>query len=965
MLDNTQKMYYFWRDRLNTCFLYYCSGFAAHHLFLLCSVRFNDYSFVANSIINLKQRIMKNFFSCISILLLIAGLNNSLNAQPAYYNYNTDGSANSFPLGIAGGKQVELLYLAGDFNQPSAAPAGAIVSVAFRINSGYPITNVTYNTMTISMGQANITTLPTGAYYAGTMTQVYNHASVTFTAAGGTWLTIPLDTPFPYDPTQALVVDFGQCSCNAGSIYPMCFTTLTNNRRSWSVGTCPYAYSSQGAVIYHFGINIQTSGPPIVVTTAAGAVTSTTATLNGTVNANGLSTTVSFDYGLTTTYGSTIAGAPSPLTGTVVTPVSANVTSLLPGNTYHFRVKGTNSGGTTNGNDMTFNTPAALPTVITTAATGITNSAATLNGTINANGASTAVLFDWGLTTTYGTTVPGAPTPVLGNLDTPVNVNISGLTLGTTYHFRVKGTNSVGTVNGADMIFTTSNCINPSPPGAITGSTTVCGYSTGKVYSVLPISGATDYGWTVPAGASITGGLHTNSITVTFGNVSGNVTVFGINACGNGSSSTLAITVNPAPAPTISGTANLCVNSGYYNYTTQAGLNSYQWIVSPGGTITWGTGTYQIQVSWNVAGPQTVSVNYATAAGCFAPNPTVMNVTVNTMPGAAGPITGSSTVCAGATGVAYSVAPIAGVATYIWTLPAGATIASGGGTNSITVNFGATTVAGNITVYGNNVCGNGAPSPAFPVTVNPLPDAAGTITGTASVCLGQTGVNYMISPVTNATGYAWTVPSGATIASGANTNSIMVDFSMTAVSGNVSVAATNACGNGTAAPNFPVTVNIVPTPVISQSGNNLVSSIANGNQWYLWNIIIPGAINQSYTPTETGIYSDIVTENGCPSARSNEYYFVMPLGIGNNQNNQGFGIYPNPGNGQFTIVTPNTIKGNYNILIFNTLGAKIFELNDLNGSIQKNIDLRPVTPGIYNMVLQNSTTHMVTRIIIN
>jgi hypothetical protein len=61
--------------------------------------------------------------------------------------------------------------------------------------------------------------------------------------------------------------------------------------------------------------------------------------------------------------------------------------------------------------------------------------------------------------------------------------------------------------------------------------------------------------------------------------------------------------------------------------------------------------------------------------------------------------------------------------TYVWSLPSGAIIASGQSTNSITVNYASTAVSGNITVQGNNICGNGATSPAFPVTVNQSPPA--------------------------------------------------------------------------------------------------------------------------------------------------------------------------------------------------------------------------------------------------
>ena len=64
---------------------------------------------------------------------------------------------------------------------------------------------------------------------------------------------------------------------------------------------------------------------PTVVTTAATSVTSATATLNGTVNANNASSTVSFEYGLTTSYGTTVAGTPSPVTGNTTTAVSAAI----------------------------------------------------------------------------------------------------------------------------------------------------------------------------------------------------------------------------------------------------------------------------------------------------------------------------------------------------------------------------------------------------------------------------------------------------------------------------------------------------------------------------------------------------------------------------------------------------------------------------------------------------------------
>ncbi len=273
------------------------------------------------------------------------------------------------------------------------------------------------------------------------------------------------------------------------------------------------------------------------------------------------------------------------------------------------------------------------------------------------------------------------------------------------------------------------------------------------------------------------------------------------------------------PVITISGPTPVCVGSTGNIYTTQDDNTGYTWTVSPDGTITSGTGTNSITVTWNAPGAQNVSVNYTNADGCSALTPTIYPVTVNPLPNPAGTITGTSVVCAGATGVTYSVAPIPNATAYVWTLPPGATIASGSGTNSITVNFANNATSGSMTVYGNNLCGNGTPSPPFNVTVNPLPDPAGPITGTASVCMGSSGVVYSVPPIANATGYVWNVPAGATITSGSNTNTITIDFSLAAVSGIITVSGTNSCGDGTISPDYAITVNPCPCasiPTLSQ-----------------------------------------------------------------------------------------------------------------------------------------------------
>jgi hypothetical protein len=279
--------------------------------------------------------------------------------------------------------------------------------------------------------------------------------------------------------------------------------------------------------------------------------------------------------------------------------------------------------------------------------------------------------------------------------------------------------------------------VNALPVPTITGPTPICVGSTGNVYSTQ--AGMTNYLWTVSAGGNITagGGTGNNTVTVTW-NTAGAQTVrvnySNTNGCTALAPTVFNVTVNPLPVPTITGATSVCVNSGYYNYTTEAGMTNYAWTVSSGGIINSGSGTNQIQVSWIGAGSQTVSVNYSNGIGCNGVSPTVLNVTVSATPDQAGNITGTASVCAGANGIAYSVPPINGATTYVWNLPPNATIATGAGTNSITVNFAINALSGNITVLGNNLCGNGGTSPAFTVTVTQVPDPAGTITGQRSMC---------------------------------------------------------------------------------------------------------------------------------------------------------------------------------------------------------------------------------------
>ena len=192
---------------------------------------------------------------------------------------------------------------------------------------------------------------------------------------------------------------------------------------------------------------------PVVTTKPATYVASFSTTLNGSVDPQGLTTTVYFQYGTTTSYGLTTAIQSRH--GNTNQNVAANISSLTANTIYHFRIVATNSAGTRYGSDRTFTTLSATgpPVVTTKPATNVAAFSATLHGSLNPHGLTTTVYFQYGTTTSYGHTTPMHSQT--GNMYRNIATNINGLSRHTAYHFRIVATNSGGTRFGGDRAFTT------------------------------------------------------------------------------------------------------------------------------------------------------------------------------------------------------------------------------------------------------------------------------------------------------------------------------------------------------------------------------------------------------------------------------------------------------------------------------------------------------------------------------
>jgi hypothetical protein len=177
-----------------------------------------------------------------------------------------------------------------------------------------------------------------------------------------------------------------------------------------------------------------------------------------------------------------------------------------------------------------------------------------------------------------------------------------------------------------------------------------------------------------------------------------------------------------------------------------------------------------------------------------------MNITVNPLPAQPGAFTvSSSPVCAGTSGVTYTVPNVAGI-TYTWSFSgSGATI--NGTTNSVTLDFNNTATSGTLSVTATNGCGTSS-ARTMGIIVNPVPTP--TITGNQVVC---TGAIEAYSSETGKSGYSWNVTGGSISAGGTSTDASATITWNTIGNQTIEVNYTdsNGCTAGTAA-QLPVQV---------------------------------------------------------------------------------------------------------------------------------------------------------------
>jgi hypothetical protein len=213
---------------------------------------------------------------------------------------------------------------------------------------------------------------------------------------------------------------------------------------------------------------VEIFGPTVLVPTPvtgdASAIGKTSATVHGSVNPEGIELqSCAFEYGESTAYGQSAPCAETPTeigAGTEPVAVHADLTGLVVGTDYHVRLVATNVNGESQAGDEAFRT-LSPPVVTNEQVAGAGSSEAVVQAEVNPEGFASTYHVEYGLSSSYGKSTSERG---VGSDSSPhlINVALAGLAPGSTYHWRVVATNSIGTSEGPDQLFNTSGATGPA-----------------------------------------------------------------------------------------------------------------------------------------------------------------------------------------------------------------------------------------------------------------------------------------------------------------------------------------------------------------------------------------------------------------------------------------------------------------------------------------------------------------------
>ena len=370
--------------------------------------------------------------------------------------------------------------------------------------------------------------------------------------------------------------------------------------------------------------------------------------------------------------------------------------------------------------------------------------------------------------------------------------------------------------------------------------------------------------------------LTANSITVSINYTNSN----GCTAVSATNSGTIAVNALPSPTFIAQAGAAICASNDV-TYTTQAGQSNYVWTVPgilntdykiTGGGL--GASSNTVTLQWLTSGNKTVSINYNNSNSCSALSATnTTQTTVSALPSPSFTAQAGAAACA-SNNVTYTTQT--GQSNYVWTVPGILNTdykITGGGlgatSNTVTLQW---LTSGNKTIsinYTNsNSCTALSATNSTQTTVSALPSPTFIAQAGSAVCASN-DVTYTTQA--GQSNYVWTVPgilntdykiTGGGL--GASSNTVTLQW---LTSGNKTVSInyynSNSCTALSATNSTQTTVSALPTPTFTaqpassvcasniSTFNNIIYTTQAGQSNYIWTV--PGALNTDYIITGGGI----------------------------------------------------------------------------------------------------------------
>jgi len=563
--------------------------------------------------------------------------------------------------------------------------------------------------------------------------------------------------------------------------------------------------------------------------------------------------------------------------------------------------------------------------------------------------------------TSWSWTFPGG-TPGSSTQQNPlITYNTPG-----TYNVTLVATNIYGSDTETKNAYIN---VKPNPVATATPNSQIfCSGGTTGIALTSNVGGTT-FAWTVVqggvTGASNGSGSNIAQTLTATGGTNGTATYTitpTANGC-TGSPITVVVTVKPNPVATATPNSQTFCSGGTTGIalTSNVGGTTFAWTVVQSGVTGASNGSgsniaQTLTATGGTNGTATYTITPTANACTGTPITVVVTVKPNPVATATPP---SDSICSGEM-VNFNLSSNVGGTTYTWT------------------------------VTQNNVSGasNGSGSLISQI-LNTITQANGTVdyvvTPTANACSGNPiTINVVVSPIpivsvspqnhemcendtvqlvaSGASAYTWTPGSGLSNTSGATV------FAYPTISTTYVVTGTSVegCVNKDS---VVITIHPLPSiPTITQSGNVLTCSPAYASyQWFFNGGVIPGAILQNYTISQSGNYTVEVTDtNGCKNLSDIFNAIIDASGVNENVGIADIKVFPNPNTGEFTLSGNLKLNSDYFIEIKNTLGQIVYSEKLVNkmGNFSKNINIHNFDSGLYMLSVRANNQQAIYKIVV-